>query len=113
MTETPAPVVETPAPIVDAGTITPGAVLGTELQRVTTTNASAQVLGETIERAAVPSAATTVKGAAPAVTAAAVQGAALARTGFGTSTLVLVALGLLLAGFAMVRRSKTAGDLRP
>jgi hypothetical protein len=71
----------------------------------------AQVLGVTIERSA---AATTGEAApgAPAATSPAVLGvnsarsAVLARTGFGVWGLVLVAAGLLLAGFAMVRRSK-------
>jgi hypothetical protein len=65
----------------------------------------AQVLGVTLER---PAATATVapSPAAAVRSATEVRGATLARTGFGTGALVVLAIGLLLAGFAMVRRSK-------
>ena len=110
--------------VVDAGTVTPGVVLGSQLQNETPV-APAQVLGVAVER---PAAAAAVDNAAIAATpapvataavtpapaaattevlgATAVRSGALARTGLGTGTMVLVALGLLLVGFAMVRRPK-------
>jgi hypothetical protein len=101
------PVVVTPGtvtPGVTPATVTPGSVLSAEVEAAAP-SVPTQVLGVTLER---PAATAMVAPAAAAAVRSAteVRGATLARTGFGTGALVVLAIGLLLAGFSMVRRSK-------
>ena len=110
----------------ESGEITPAIVPSSPVQNETKVE-PAQVLGVTVERPATVAsstpaveavAASPVAVAAPAsaveaapatvLGATVVRGAALARTGFGTTPLMVVAITLLLVGFTLVRRPKGA-----
>ena len=88
--------------VTPTATVTP-VVLAEQLQNgtVATVEAAApaaQVLGVVVERPAA--------GGTAVLGATATRAAALARTGLGTGVLVILALGLLVVGFALVRTPK-------
>ena len=92
---------------VGVDTVATGAVLGTQLQETGAVEAiETRVLGVTIERGA---AADTAAAAAPGTSvlgASLNRGAALARTGLGTTALVMLGLSLLVIGLLMTRTRK-------
>jgi hypothetical protein len=94
-------------------TLTPGAVLASELQGDTTpAGTRTEVLGIQIERGEVAAAAAAAPAGASVLGSVVTQGAALARTGFGLTMLLgIVALTLLAVGFALRRFGRTGTEL--
>jgi hypothetical protein len=100
----------TPGATVTSDSVTPAAVLGTELTAAPAAE-QATVLGVQFERVT-PAAVAAAAAAGPAATGV-LGAAALARTGLSSFTMLAlaIALGLLAVGFLLKRAGRTTSDL--